>query len=116
MIQEKGNKVQKSGNGSLIPENARVLIENAPIGIFYCDFHGTFLYGNRVSEKLIGYGREEIVGNRFQELALLSDEDKEKATELMANNILGKTTGPAEFMPYRKDGNCQGSDNYVKAC
>ncbi len=77
----------------------RTLVENIKIGIYYSDFTGTFLYGNREAEEIVGYNRDELIGKNFIELKLLSQNQKIKAALL-----IGKSTGPDEFIINRKDG------------
>lgn len=81
----------------------KTIIENAPIGIYYNDFKGTFLYGNKKAEELIGYKREELIGKNFLKLGLLQIKDIVRATRLLSQNILGKSTCPNEFTLVRKN-------------
>ena len=85
-------------------ERYRALVENAPIGIYYNDFYGTFLYGNKRSEEIIGYQKEELIGKNFLKLRLLSPKYLGRAAKLLALNRLGKATGPDELHLMRKDG------------
>ena len=85
-------------------ETYRVLIENAPIAIYYNDFQGTFLFGNKRAEEIIGISREQMVGQNFLKLNLLNAEDKARAVKLLALNAIGKPTGPDEIMLNRRDG------------
>ena len=85
-------------------EKYRILCENAPIGIYYSDFYGKFLYGNKTAEKVIGYKREELVGKNFLKLKLVNPEYLGKAAKLLALNRLGKSTGIEKFALTRKDG------------
>ena len=82
----------------------RTLVENIKIGIYYSDFTGTFLYGNREAEEIVGYNRENLVGKNFIELKLLDQKQKIKAALLLGKNLIGKSTGPDEFIITRKDG------------
>ena len=82
----------------------RTLTENTPIGIYYNDFQGRFLYGNRKAEEIVGYKGEELIGKNFLKLNLLQFKDFTKAAQLLALNRLGKATGPDEFTLNRKDG------------
>jgi diguanylate cyclase (GGDEF)-like protein/PAS domain S-box-containing protein len=84
-------------------EKNRVLIEHAPIGIYYSDFSGKFLYGNKKAEGIIGYQREELIGKNFLKLKLLSPKGIARASKLLALNRLAKATGPDEFVLNRKD-------------
>lgn len=85
-------------------EKYRTLTENAPIGIYYNDFHGNFIYGNKKAEKIIGYKREELIGKNFLTLNLLQPEDIGRAADLLAENTAGKKTGPDEVVLNKKDG------------
>ncbi len=82
----------------------RTLVENIKIGIYYSDFTGTFLYGNREAEEIVGYNREDLIGKNFIELKLLDQKQKIKAALLLGKNLIGKSTGPDEFIITRKDG------------
>jgi len=80
------------------------LVESLPVGIFYHDFKGTFLYGNKKSEEIIGYTRDELIGKNFFKLDILNLHDKAKAAKLIALNKLGKSTGPDQFKLKTKKG------------
>ncbi len=82
----------------------KTLVENAPIGIYFNDFGGTFLYGNKRAEEITGYKREELLGKSFLKLKLLDPKELAKAVKLLALNKLGKATGPDRFILNRKDG------------
>lgn len=79
------------------------ILENAPDGIYLSDLKGTFLYGNKKAEEIIGYTRKEVIGKNFLKLSFLSAPFLKKATKLLALNHLGKCTGPDEFEIIRKD-------------
>lgn len=85
-------------------EQFRTLTENAPIGIYYNDFTGKFLYGNRKAEEIIGYEKDELIEKNFFEANLLKKRDLPKALKVLALNRFGKSTGPEEFTLIRKDG------------
>jgi two-component system cell cycle sensor histidine kinase/response regulator CckA len=82
----------------------RSLVENSPIGIYYNDFSGKFLYGNKKAEEIVGYDSEELIGKNFLEVNILDAGDLSKALELLDMNRLGKGTGPDEFTLNTKDG------------
>jgi PAS domain S-box-containing protein len=85
-------------------ERLETLVENAPIGIYSNDFTGTFLFGSKKAEEIVGYKREELIGKNFLNLHLLSLGDIPKAAKLLTLNRLGVGTGPDEFIITRKDG------------
>jgi len=82
----------------------RILIESAPDGIYLHDLKGTFVNGNRATEKLVGYKREELIGKSFLELQLLPQDQISNAAANLARNAKGEPTGPEEFTLNRKDG------------
>ena len=84
-------------------ENLRAYLESAPDGIYINDLKGTFLYGNKKAEEIMGYEREELIGKSFLNLKLLLAKDLAKAGKLLALNAMGKPTGPDEFELVRKD-------------
>lgn len=85
-------------------EKFRRLVENAPLGIYYANLKGEFLYGNKVAEDLIGYKKEELIGKNFLQCGLLSITDIPYAAKLFARSLLGKPTGPDQLRLIRKDG------------
>ncbi|MBW2005098.1 MAG: PAS domain S-box protein, partial [Deltaproteobacteria bacterium] len=100
-ITEKKKVEEKLKNSE---EVFRTLTENTPIGVYYNDFQGRFLYGNKKAEEIIGYKNEELIGKNFLKLELLQFKDFTKAAKLLALNKLGKATGPDEFTLNKKDG------------
>ncbi len=82
----------------------KTIVEDSSIGIYYNDFSGNFLYGNKKAEELIGYKREELIGKNFLKLKLLDATGISRAIKLLALNRIGKPTGPDEFRLVRKDG------------
>jgi PAS domain S-box-containing protein len=85
-------------------ETYKTVVEDAPIGIYYSDFNGTLLYGNKRAEEIVGYKVEDLLGKSFLKLKLLRPEGIAKAVELLALNKLGKATGPDRFTLNKKDG------------
>ena len=82
----------------------RNYLEHAPDGVYMSTVEGTFLYGNRKCEEIIGYQREELIGKNFLELNLLPEQSLNKAVQLLQANMEGKPTGPDEIELIRKDG------------
>ncbi|MBW2006153.1 MAG: PAS domain S-box protein, partial [Deltaproteobacteria bacterium] len=82
----------------------RILFEFAPDAYYLNDLKGTFIDGNKAAEDLMGYKREELIGKSFLKLKLISKKEMLKASKLLMKNVLGKGTGPDEFILNRKDG------------
>jgi len=82
----------------------RNYLEYAPDGVYMSDVKGTFLYGNRKCEEIIGYKREEMIGKNFLELNILSEKSLNKAVELLQANMESKPTGPDEIELISKEG------------
>ena len=96
---------QKTSKGLRESEELfRNYMENAPDGVYMSDLNGTFLYGNRKSEEIIGYRREELIGKNFLELNLLTENSLNKATQMLQENMKGNPTGPDEIELINKEG------------
>lgn len=65
---------------------------------------GEFIYGNKVAEDLVGYKKDELIGQNFLQCGLLSGKDIPYAAKLLAKSLLGKPTGPDQLKLMRKDG------------
>jgi PAS domain S-box-containing protein/putative nucleotidyltransferase with HDIG domain len=85
-------------------ERLKLLYEYAPEAYYLSDLKGNFIDGNREAEKTLGFRKEEIIGQSFLKLKILSTSQLPKAAALLAKNALGKSTGPDEFILNRKDG------------
>jgi two-component system sensor histidine kinase/response regulator len=82
----------------------KILFEYAPDGYYLNDLKGKFIDGNKASQEMVGYKKEELLGKSFLKLKLLSPRDIPRAAALLAKNALGHPTGPDEFILNRKDG------------
>jgi len=80
------------------------LFDYAPDPYFLSDIKGTFIDGNIAAEKLLGQGKNELIGKNYLKLNLLSFKQIHKAAGLLIKNSLGKATGPDIFELNRKDG------------
>ncbi len=84
-------------------ERLKILFDYAPDAYYISDLKGNFIDGNIAAERVIGYKREELIGKNFLKLKLLSLTDIPKAAKTLAKSIIGKPTGPDEFVLNRKD-------------
>ena len=84
-------------------EHLKILFDYAPDAYYISDLKGNFIDGNKVAERLTGYKKEELIGKSFLKLKLLSLANISKAAKTLAKNIIGKPTGPDEFILNRKD-------------
>lgn len=84
-------------------ERLKILFDYAPDVIYISDLKGRFIDGNKAAERLIGYKKEELIGKSFLKLKLLSLADIPIAAKTLAKSIIGKPTGPDEFVLNRKD-------------
>jgi len=85
-------------------ERLRILFESAPDAYYLNDLKGNFVDGNKAAEEITGYKRDELIGKSFLKLKLLSPGQTPKAAALLAQNALGRATGPDELTLTRKDG------------
>ena len=84
-------------------ENLKTYLENAPDGVYLSDLNGKFLYVNKKTEGILGYDKEELIGNNYFKLSILSEQYAKTAATLLASNATGRNTGPDEFELVRKD-------------
>ena len=82
----------------------KVIFDFAPDGIYLNDLNGNFIDGNRMTERLTGYSKGELVGKNLLTAGLLPAGQVPKAAGLLAKNLAGKPSGPDELILRRKDG------------
>jgi len=82
----------------------KILFEYAPEAYYLNDLKGNFVDGNKVAEEISGYKKEELIGKIFFKLKLLPPWQIPKAAALLAQNVLGRRTGPDELILNRRDG------------
>lgn len=108
MISDLRSQQNGGGQGKSIMEESeerlKIIFQYAPDAYYLSDLKGTFLDGNEAAEKMIGYQKEELLGRSFLKLDLLPISYMAKAAKLLAQNALGRPTGPDEFEIKRKDG------------
>jgi PAS domain S-box-containing protein len=85
-------------------ERFRLLFEFAPDTYFLTDLDGRFVDGNRASEQLTGYRRDELRGKTFGNSGLLLPEELPKAARALALSTLGEPSPAHEYVLITKDG------------
>jgi PAS domain S-box-containing protein/putative nucleotidyltransferase with HDIG domain len=85
-------------------ERLKLLFEYAPDGYFLTDLKGNFLDGNKATEEITGYRKQDLIGKNFMKAKLLSADQIPQIYEILARNAMGQRTGPDEFTLTRKDG------------
>jgi PAS domain S-box-containing protein len=85
-------------------ERFRKLIENAPTAIYVSDLKGNFLDGNKVTEKMMGYNREELIGKNMLQVGIIGKEYIPQVIRDLTENLRGHKTGPNEYALKKKDG------------
>jgi len=85
-------------------ERLKILFDYAPYPYYLHDIKGNFIDGNIAAEKLIGYSKNELIGNNFLEINVMPAEALPRAAKLLEKNALGQITGPDQFELIRKDG------------
>ncbi len=85
-------------------ERLSILFEYAPDAFYLFDLKGNFIDGNKAAEKLTGFKKKELIGKNFLKLKFLPPEQMPKAAAFFAKSLIGKATGPNEFVLIRKDG------------
>ena len=85
-------------------ERLKIIFDSAPDAYYLSDLKGEFLDGNAAAAEVLGYKKEELIGKSFLKLKLLSAKELPKAAKALAKSVMGKKTGPDEFLLKRKDG------------
>jgi PAS domain S-box-containing protein len=85
-------------------ERLKIIYENAPDAYYLNDLKGKILDGNLAAERLLGFKRDELIGQNLLKLDLISAKDLPKAAGVLVKNSLGHSTGPDIFTLKRKDG------------
>jgi two-component system, sensor histidine kinase and response regulator len=81
----------------------KALFDHAPDAWYLNDLEGRFVDGNRAAEELIGYKKEELVGETFLSLEILPIDELAKASTVLAQSA-SVPIGPLQLTLRRKDG------------
>jgi two-component system cell cycle sensor histidine kinase/response regulator CckA len=85
-------------------ERLNLLFENAPDAYFLVDLEGRFLNGNKISEAIFGYKREDLIGKTAHEANLFTSVQSQRAAALFGKTIQGLSCGPEELVLTHKTG------------
>ena len=85
-------------------ERYRNLIESVPFSIALIDHQGKIIYCNPAIEKLIGYSRDELIGNEFKNLPAINPKYISILLKRFKKVLNGKILPPLEIELYKKDG------------
>ena len=85
-------------------ERFRMLFDHVPDAYILADMQGEIIDCNQATEKLAGYGREELIGNNFACLPWLDFRQQVRLADLLAQTARGEVMGPVDFTLTRKDG------------
>jgi PAS domain S-box-containing protein len=86
---------------TLTTSQLQVLVDQASDGIFVADTDGRYTFVNEAGSRMLGYGRDEIVGKTI--LDLIPPEDADRLLDSKVQLLRG-TTHVAEWRLRRKDG------------
>ncbi len=81
----------------------KALFDYAPDAYYLNDLEGRFVDGNHAAEELIGYKKEELIGESFLSLQILPIDELETAAGILTQSTIGPI-GPARLTLRRKDG------------
>ena len=86
-----------------VEEDYRSLVENAEDGIFTIDLDGRFTYMNKKGMELLGYAREELLGQNF--VTVIAQEYREATIENFRKRQTGEAVDRYEIEVVTKDEN-----------
>lgn len=85
-------------------EKYRYLFENLPFSITLIDLKGNIIDCNPAIERLIGYGKEELINNNFRDLSIIHPKFLPILLKRFKKSINGEILPSIDIQLYRKDG------------
>lgn len=82
----------------------RTFFDSAPDAMYLIDLKGTIVDGNKKAEALVGYEKNEVIGQSLFKLKILSDVDLPLAIKNLKKNAKSLSTGPDRMTLINKDG------------
>ncbi len=86
-------------------ERYRNLFESMPFSIALLDQKGRVVYCNPASEKLLGYNKEDLIGEEFRNLSIIHPQYLPLIMKRFKKVIKGENLSPIEIQIYKKNGN-----------
>ncbi|MEO5571625.1 MAG: PAS domain S-box protein [Bacteroidia bacterium] len=83
-------------------EKFRMLAENSPVGIYYCDVLGNCIYVNKKWCELSGYSFEEALGDEWRKA--LHQDDRERVVKAWKLFVKGAAPFHSEYRLINKEG------------
>ena len=80
------------------------ILDSSPDAVLTIDKSGTILYANKKAPEFAGCEKQDILGKKYVELDILSDEYLEKAGKMLSLNFSGQSTGPEIIELTKRDG------------
>lgn len=85
-------------------ERFKIMFDYAPDSYVLTDQEGVLIDGNRASEKLLGFTKDDALGKNLLDLGVIPEDQIEKTMENLLKTIEGQSTGPDEVELISKDG------------
>ena len=85
-------------------ERLKILFDFAPDGYCMLDLKGEIIEGNRASEVIAGYSREELIGKNLLAFDLIAPDSYAQVEAIRRANLKHRPWGPGEFTIKLKNG------------
>ena len=85
-------------------EKFKSLFEYAPDSYYLMDLEGYFIDGNKATEDMLGYKRDELIGKNFLESDIIPPDQILKSTKVLEGGFKGLQAEANELDLIRKDG------------
>jgi PAS domain S-box-containing protein len=85
-------------------ERFKALFEYAPDPIYLNDLNGIYIDGNHAATRLVGYDKEELIGNNYFTVGIISEEYLPKALDVLEKVRKGYPSFNDEYVLVHKKG------------
>lgn len=85
-------------------ERFKIMFDYAPDAFVLTDQEGVFIDGNSASEELLGFSKDDAIGNNLLDLGAIPEDQIERTMENLLKTIEGHSTGPDEVELVSKKG------------